>query len=315
METRAHFVAVGTFVLAVIFLAFVAVLWLGRAEFGQQAKQRFYIFFRGSVAGLNKGSQVQYNGIPVGRVIDIRVDPTNLEQIQVTVEIDTSIVDIKSDARAFLDANILNGIATIQIRGGTREASDLVPEPGHRYPVIKAGRSELEEVKANLPELVADLREAAHSLNTLLNENNRQAVSDTLENIRTITGALVEPSKEVSEVVDNANKALADLRSFFRDVDQSYTEKGGLKDQLSQTLGDADRLAKNLNDAGRQLQQLIQENRPGIRNFTQSTLTQIGDVVTDLQRFVTGITRFVSEIERNPPKLLFGDRREGYRPQ
>ncbi len=314
METRAHFVAVGTFVLAVIFLAFVAVLWLGRAEFGQRAKQ-YYIFFRGSVAGLNKGSQVQYNGIPVGRVVAIRVDPGNLEQIEVTVEIDTSIVDIKSDARAFLDANILNGIATIQIRGGTREASDLLPEPGHRYPVIKAGRSELEEVKASLPELVADLREAAHSLNTLLNENNRQAVSDTLENIRTITGALVEPSKEVSEVVDNANKALADLRSFFRDVDQSYTEKGGLKDQLSQTLGDADRLAKNLNDAGRQLQQLIQENRPGIRNFTQSTLTQIGDVVTDLQRFVTGITRFVSEIERNPPKLLFGDRREGYRPQ
>jgi len=314
METRAHFVAVGTFVLAVIFLAFVAVLWLGRAEFGQRAKQ-YYIFFRGSVAGLNKGSQVQYNGIPVGRVVAIRVDPGNLEQIEVTVEIDTRIVDIKSDARAFLDANILNGIATIQIRGGTREASDLLPEPGHRYPVIKAGRSELEEVKASLPELVADLREAAHSLNTLLNENNRQAVSDTLENIRTITGALVEPSKEVSEVVDNANKALADLRSFFRDVDQSYTEKGGLKDQLSQTLGDADRLAKNLNDAGRQLQQLIQENRPGIRNFTQSTLTQIGDVVTDLQRFVTGITRFVSEIERNPPKLLFGDRREGYRPQ
>ncbi len=314
METRAHFVAVGTFVLAVIFLAFVAVLWLGRAEFGQRAKQ-YYIFFRGSVAGLNKGSQVQYNGIPVGRVVAIRVDPGNLEQIEVTVEIDTSIVDIKSDARAFLDANILNGIATIQIRGGTREASDLLPEPGHRYPVIKAGRSELEEVKASLPELVADLREAAHSLNTLLNENNRQAVSDTLENIRTITGALVEPSKEVSEVVDNANKALADLRSFFRDVDQSYTEKGGLKDQLSQTLGDADRLAKNLNDAGRQLQQLIQENRPGIRNFTQSTLTQIGDVVTDLQRFVAGITRFVSEIERNPPKLLFGDRREGYRPQ
>src|SRR5438445_3268395 len=123
METRAHYVAVGAFVLAVIFLAFVAVLWLGRAEFAQEAK-RYYIYFRGSVAGLSKGSQVQYNGIPVGRVIDIRVDPHNLEQIQVTVEDDNSIVDIKSDARAFLDANILNGIATIQIRGGTREASE-----------------------------------------------------------------------------------------------------------------------------------------------------------------------------------------------
>src|SRR6516164_463177 len=238
METRAHYVAVGTFVLAVVFLAFVAVLWLGHTEFGLQAR-RYYIFFRGSVAGLTKGSQVQYNGIPVGQVVDIRVDPGNLEQIQVTVEINTSIVDIKSDARAFLDANILNGIATIQIRGGTREASNLEPQPGHKYPVIKAGRSELEEVKASLPELVADLREAAHSLNALLDSNNRQVVSDTLQNIRTITGAFVEPSKEVNEVVDNANKAVVQLKTFFQNLDQSYTDNGGLKDQLSQTLTDA----------------------------------------------------------------------------
>src|ERR1700732_4625273 len=183
METRAHYVAVGTFVLAVIFLAFVAILWLGRAEFGEQAK-RYYIFFRGSVAGLNKGSQVQYNGIPVGRVVDIRVDPGNLEQIQVTVEIDTSIVDIKSDARAFLEANILNGIATIQIRGGTREARELVPRPGHKYAVITAGRSELEEVEASLPELVAGLKGAEDRLNDLLDENNRRGVPATLQNLR-----------------------------------------------------------------------------------------------------------------------------------
>jgi phospholipid/cholesterol/gamma-HCH transport system substrate-binding protein len=314
METRAHYVAVGAFVLAVIFLAFVAVLWLGRTEFAEETK-RYYIFFRGSVAGLNKGSQVQYNGIPVGRVIDIRVDPTNLEQIQITVEVDTSIVNIKSDARAFLEANILNGIATIQIRGGTREATELLPQPGHKYAVITAGRSELEEVKASLPELLADLKATAHSLNDLLNESNRQAVSDVLQNFRSITGALVEPSREIGEIVENANKAVAELRSFFRDLDQSYTEKGGLKEQLSQTLGDADRLAKNLTDASRQIQTLIQENRPGIRSFTQGTLNQVGDLVTDLQRFVASVSRFAAELERNPPKLLFGDRREGYRPQ
>ena len=314
METRAHYVAVGAFVLAVIFLGFVAVLWLGRAEFTQQAK-RYYIYFRGSVAGLNKGSQVQYNGIPVGRVIDIRVDPNNLEQIQVTAEIDTSIVDIKSDARAFLEANILNGIATIQIRGGTREASELAPAPGHKYPVIRAGRSELEEVKASLPDLVADLKEAAHALNALLDENNRQAVADTLQNVRAVTGSLVAPSKEVNEVVDNANAAVRELRNFFRDVDQSYVGKGGLKDQLSQTLDDADRLAKNLSDTNRQLQSAIQENRPGLRDFTQRTLTQISDLVVDAQRFIAGLSRLTSEIERDPARLLFGDRREGYRPR
>jgi ABC-type transporter Mla subunit MlaD len=119
----------------------------------------------------------------------------------------------------------------------------------------------------------------------------------------------------VGEVVNNANKAVVELRSLFGNLEQSYMEKGGLKDQLSQTLGDADRLAKNLTDASRQLQGLIQENRSGIRDFTHNTLNQLGDLVTDLHRFVASMTRFASELERNPPKLLFGDRREGYRPQ
>src|SRR5260370_39897703 len=99
METRAHYVAVGAFVLAAILLAFVTVLWLGRSEFSQQAK-RYYIFFRGSVSGLNKGSQVQYNGIPGGRGVDIRVDPDDVEKIQVTVEIYSNIFDNKNDSRA-----------------------------------------------------------------------------------------------------------------------------------------------------------------------------------------------------------------------
>ena len=138
METRAHYVAVGIFVLVVVALAFGAVLWLGRVEFSQAAST-YYIFFRGSVSGLSKGSPVQYNGIPVGRVADIRVDPDNIAQIQVRVEIDTSLVTIKSDARAFLDTNLLSGVSTVQIRGGTQEAPVLQPKPGHHYPDHQAG--------------------------------------------------------------------------------------------------------------------------------------------------------------------------------
>ncbi len=119
METRAHYVAVGAFVLAVIFLAFVAVLWLGRVEFAEAAKH-YYIFFKGSVAGLSKGSAVQYNGIPVGRVVDIRVDPDNIGQIQVTVEIDTGYRQHQVGRACHLDTNILSGVSTIQIRGGTQ---------------------------------------------------------------------------------------------------------------------------------------------------------------------------------------------------
>jgi phospholipid/cholesterol/gamma-HCH transport system substrate-binding protein len=314
METRAHYVAVGIFVLGAIILAFIAVLFLAHAEFGVE-EQRYYIFFKGSVEGLNKGSQVQYNGIPVGRVVDIRVDPNNLEQIQVTVEINTSIVDIKSDARAYLDANILNGIATILIRGGTREAKQLEARPGHKYPEILAGQTELEEVKASLPEMVADLKAAAHSVNLLLDKQNRTAVAETLQNVRAITGNVVAPSRKLGEVVDNANKTIHQLDALLQHVDHSVIGQGGLKDQASQALGDYDRLAKSLLVDSHQIQAILAENRPGLRDFSQRTLPAVNGLVSDLQRFVWHLTRLTTELEQDPTRLLFGDRREGYRPQ
>ena len=314
METRAHYVAVGAFVLAVIVFGFVAVLSLGRVEFAQ-ALNRYYIFFKGSVIGLSKGSLVQYNGITVGRVVDVRVDPDDLENIQVTVEIDKNLVPIKTDARAFVDTNLLSGVATIQIRGGTREAKDLEPEAGHRYPVIEAGSSAFQRVTETGQQLLDRLTVAVDNLNELLNDQNRKAISDSLQNVRTITEAFVAPSKEVSELVGNANSTVLEMTKLLDHIDQGFSGKGGLKDEASQALSDFDRLAKNLVDTNRQLQQVLQENRPGLHEFTQATLTQVSDLVSDMQRFIAGLSRFVASVERDPARLLFGERREGYRPQ
>jgi phospholipid/cholesterol/gamma-HCH transport system substrate-binding protein len=314
METRAHYVAVGAFVLAVIVVGFVAALSLGRVEFAQDLK-RYYIFFRGSVSGLSKGSLVQYNGIRVGRVVDVRVDPDDLEKIEVIVEIDKDLVPIKTDARAFIDTNLLSGVATIQIRGGTSQAKDLEPEPGHRYPVIAAGSSVFQRVSEAGPQLLDHLMVAVDNLNDLLNPQNRKAISDTLQNIRRITEAFVAPSEEAGELVKNANTTVLEMTKLLDRVDQSYSEKGGLKDEASQTLADFDRLAKNLVDTNRQLQQILQENRAGLHDFTQSTLSQVGNLVSDMQRFISGLSRFVASVERDPGKLLFGERREGYKPQ
>ncbi len=242
METRAHYVAVGAFVLLVVFAAFGSVLWLGRIEFRQELNP-YYIFFKGSVSGLSRGSVVQYNGIPVGHVRDIRVDKDNVAQIQVTIEVDSNLVEIKTDARAFLETNILSGVSTIQIRGGTQQASALQPEAGHRYPVIKAAQTELEAVKASLPELLGELKHAASSLNALLDDRNRQAIADSLQNIRSVTAALAEHTQDVGAILDNANGAVTELKSLLGDLDQSYTSRGGLKDQLSQTLKNYDRVA------------------------------------------------------------------------
>jgi hypothetical protein len=44
-------------------------------------------------------------------------------------------------------------------------------------------------------------------------------------------------------------------------------------------------------------------------------LTQVSNLVSDAQRFIAGLSRFVASVERDPARLLFGERREGYKPQ
>jgi phospholipid/cholesterol/gamma-HCH transport system substrate-binding protein len=313
METRAHYVAVGAFVLAIVTLAFLAVLWLARAQLTTQYAL-YDIYFRGPVSGLREGATVEYNGVPTGRVKEIRIDPNNVEQNRVTVEIETDVV-IKQDAAANLETNLLSGVSYIQIAGGTQDAPVLRAEGGSRHPVIRARRSRLASVAARLPQILAKVDETVDHLNELLDEKNRGAIAESLENIRGVTGAVAERKKEIGELIATADSAVQTLNNLLNDVDKSYTEPAGLKDSLSGGLADFDRLAKNLGDTNRQLQQALQDVRPGLRNFSQRTLGDVADLISEARQFIAGLSRLAAGIERDPSRVLFGDRREGYRPQ
>jgi len=126
---------------------------------------------------------------------------------------------------------------------------------------------------------------------------------------------LAEHSQDLGAILGNANTALVALRSLLHNVDQSYSRRGGLKDQASQTLKDYDRVATNLIGASHQLQLVLGENRPGIRRFSQETLPGVNDLVSDAQRLVANVNRLVDQLERDPTRLLFGDRRRGYQPR
>jgi phospholipid/cholesterol/gamma-HCH transport system substrate-binding protein len=314
METRAHYVVVGAFVFAMIILGFAALVWLGRLQVSENL-ERYYVFFKGPVAGLSKGSAVQYNGIPVGRVVDVRVDPDNIEQVQVTVELDRSLVHIRNGARATLDTNILSGVSTVQIRGGTQQSSDLKPKPGHKYAEIPTGETSLQRVYATVPELLDRFNLVADDLNALLNEKNRKAFAASLSNLQTLTGALASRSRELRGVVANADAAASGLRSLVDHVDKSYVSRGGLKDQLSRTLDDYDGLAKSLAGSSRQIDAMLRENRPGFREFTRDTLPKADAVLVSARELFAELNRVATKIEDNPSLLLFGEGQRGYRPQ
>ena len=73
METRANFVLIGSFTLAVIAAAFGFVLWF-QSLHTTKARSPVRIIFEGPASGLRNGGSVNFNGIRIGEVISVKLD-------------------------------------------------------------------------------------------------------------------------------------------------------------------------------------------------------------------------------------------------
>ncbi|HTZ76992.1 MAG TPA: MlaD family protein [Stellaceae bacterium] len=313
METRANYVVVGTFVLVLLLGAFVSILWLARVEFTRTFAY-YDVYFSGSVTGLNEGAPVRYSGVQIGRVSDIRLDPQNPEQVRVTLEVD-STTEIKSDAVASLETTGITGVAYVEISGGSREAPVLQRQADQRFPVIASRPSQLQTVFASAPEVLNRLIVVADRLAELLDDKNRAAISASLDNIQQLTASGVQDANKLGGVIDDSDFAVKQFRTTMSSANDTVIE-------LQKTLVLANGAALDLSAALKQfdvtaqhLDALVQENRPPLKDFTRTGLTELNQLISDTRVLVGSLTRIAGELERDPSRFLFGDRGSGYKPK
>jgi len=314
METRANYVMVGSFVLVILAGIFVAILWLAHAQFNQKFVN-YDIYFTGSVTGLSVGAPVNLNGVAIGKVTEIRLDPVNPDQVRVTIEADAQ-APIKSDSVSSLELTGITGIYYIEISGGTRDAPPLTREEGQRYPVIAAKPSRFASLVASAPEVMNRVIEVADRLSQILDDKNRQAIAHTLANVEEISERAVRDADKVDVIIDDTKATVADFRRTTMPlVNGSLIDLQKALVSANTIINDLGVTTKGLNIATGHLDALIQENRPGLKDFSQGGLNDLHALISDTRVLVAGLTRVAAEIERDPTRFLFGEKREGYKPR
>ena len=106
METKANYVLIGAFTLAVVAAAFGFVFWfqnLGAAA--QRVPLR--IVFEGAASGLRTGGNVNFNGIKIGEVTSIKLDDP--KRVVVITNVDKS-APIRKDSLVGLEFAGLTGV-------------------------------------------------------------------------------------------------------------------------------------------------------------------------------------------------------------
>jgi phospholipid/cholesterol/gamma-HCH transport system substrate-binding protein len=299
METRASYIAVGLFVLALLGGLVFGGLWFAGAQL-RDNMTRYETYFASVGSGLGAGSPVRISGVQLGRVASVALDPDNPSRVRVTMDIASS-APIRSDSVATLEIQSLAGSAAIEITPGSKDAPPIAVAPDQNYPVIWSRESNLSQIVNAFPNLLLNVTMLVDELQDVLNNKNRQALADLLTNLSQVTAVASAHREDLAHLLE-------DSAADARDLHQAIASLNDMAKKLDQIADQAGTAVRGVNG-------MLQENRAPLKDFTQNGMQQFQQLAADTRALVAELSRTVNALDRDPSRLLYGDRREGYRPQ
>jgi phospholipid/cholesterol/gamma-HCH transport system substrate-binding protein len=273
METRANFVLIGTFTLAVIAAAFGFVLWFENLH-TTKARSPLRIVFEGPAAGLRSGGSVNFNGIRVGEVTSVKLD--NPRRVVALAMVENN-APIRKDTLVGLEFQGLTGVAAISLKGG-EVAAPPVPLDQDNIPILTADPDALQDV-------TEAIRATLRNINRVVAEN-QESVKNSLHNVEAFTATLARNSERIDDIMAK--------------IDTVMGRADGVVAKTDNIMLGLDALA-----GGREGGELFQTVK-SIRELAEDFDKRSGLLIADGRRTLGDISRAVNNLDKNPTRLLFG---------
>ncbi|MEM5582006.1 MULTISPECIES: MlaD family protein [unclassified Roseibium] len=204
MDTRANYILIGAFMVAILIGAFGFVYWLAvTAESRQNVEMK--IIFPGPVTGLPVGGQVLFNGIKVGDVKSLDFAPDDPTKVVATVGIKPT-TPLRKDSKATLNFTGLTGVAYVDLSGGTQQSDFMLDGNEHTVPVIYADRSFFDDIVDGARDVLKRADTTMKTVDDLLHDN-APAITKIVNNAETFSAALAANSDGVKDFMASIGKA------------------------------------------------------------------------------------------------------------
>lgn len=291
---------VGAFVLVLGAALIAGVLWLAS---GGAFKQK-YDFYRAiedeSVAGLNLNAPVKYNGVDVGKVRKIHLDPDNPERVILLFAIAHG-TPVKEDTVAVLKTQGLTGIAYVELSGGTRDAPLLRATAGSEYPVIRTKPSLSARLENILTSVLAKLDSTSNGINKLLSAENQVAFKSALADIATVARTIAARKDTIDAGINNAART-------FESTSRLATQAGPMIDRISRSADAVAKMGDQVGSASTSAGNTAISIGADVKRFTAETGPELERLLGELSVLSASVRRLTEQTERNPAGLLFGRR-------
>ena len=143
--------------------------------------------------------------------------------------------------------------------------------PGEKYPVIPSKPSLFFRLDQTVEQMSTSVSAVTKNLNEVLNDENKEAIKQSLKNLSEITGLVQKNSKEIDEALSSVGK-----------------------------------IAKDSEKAAESLRSLATNGSQSLANFSQQTLPMADQVMSRLKRTLDNLEELTGQLSHNPAMLIRG---------
>lgn len=306
METRANFAMIGAFTLAVIAAAFMFVFWFSGARTREGIKT-YKIVFTSSVSGLSRGARVLFNGLNVGEVKAIDLEPSDPGKVFALIEVARN-TPVKTDTRARLESQGLTGVANVALIGGTPSARDVPGNPTNP-PIILAEQSEIQNILETLQRLTVKVDSAMTQVEKLIS-SNADSINNTIKNVEKFSTALGENSdgfKQFMASVSELGKTLKPVAENLESLTKNLNTRIAAiePEQLKKIIANAEKVTSTFAGSIDQFDKLVKENSPAVAETIKNaqafskTLAKNGDNVDKVIAALADVSKTIGPVVKN----------------
>ncbi|HEV2553698.1 MULTISPECIES: MlaD family protein [unclassified Bosea (in: a-proteobacteria)] len=323
MESRANYALVGLFTLAVLAAVFGFVYWFNSGNAG--GRQDVRVIFSGTVTGLGRGSSVLFNGLRVGEVTRIELQPDDPSRINAVISVDAN-TPLRVDTRARLETvGLATGIVAVQLVGGDPQSPVLRPPEGQTLPVIVAERSELQDIVETVRNIAAKADATLSGLNSLV-KDNAGSIGNTVKNVERFSAALGDNADGVdklmksfgtiAETIAPLSEKLGVLSQELTDIVRSVDQKkvteiignidrftaalGGSSEDVGKAVKDVASITSKLNTAADQVEGVLKSAQAFLNTAAgkdgRSTFTEVSDAAKSIRVLADNLDKRTAEI-------------------
>ena len=295
METRSNYVMVGAVTVALLIGTLLFIVWL--ADLSGNTSKCYDIYFP-AVGGIDKGSNVSFSGVHVGSVEKVSLLPNRPEFVWVRINVDPQ-TPVLEGTTAEIHSISLAGSNEIQLNGAERGRPPITQMGPQGCPVIPASSSGLSALLNSAPELMARIQRLTERLTELLSDKNQNSIADILENIDATTAVLRQRAPEMADTLAEIRVAARNAGVAANNIATLSNNANGLVNgqgreavtNLNQAIISARQAADNLNA-------VVGDARPGVQNFSKSTLPEANKLVRDLRSLTQSLQQVSDRVNR-----------------